>query len=559
MPSLPPVAPFNDAEMRQVLDASLTLTRAAAEDSSAYRTLGSRALDLEALRVHDELDMNVFNSTPAQLHAWHRLAHALHGNGRIGVNIIGGSMAAGMNCKQTLLNQSTLSMSDCAFANRLALGMRTMYNQPAANIASMSFAARGFGSIAMKSALHAKLSSSGYPGDDVDANLLLIDFSANDSGDPRQPDQLLADFEGIVRFLLDEHPSVALLISSSFFGELPGSVQNSAPEVYRAIAHHYGVPLVRYDAVIADPAAAWAPRCVRPNATQFIQPDGSVKMRSKTLLVRLVAIGTLEAKFCTVHPTWHAHQMLADVLLSATSALLRDARHGQAWTRHGNESHSSNQSKALRLPAPFVALDVLKAHSVCSRLLSHYSADDSFRLRNSFAAVDGVDTSDGNWSLYEDVPGKPGWISDGPGGGSISFALRFGNAPLAVLTYLLGYDRSLGEVEVRLQGGARGSSMVPPSIKSRVAKFDARREDGIRVTVPNTVVMDVASAKFHNYAYLPNHNAGTRYGGGDSLTGFSVKPNQNVTFKLTKVCNTYRGYVNGTCKFKVLSLITTDC
>ena len=77
--------------------------------------------------------------------------------------------------------------------------------------------------------------------------------------------------------------------------------------------------------------------------------------------------------------------------------------------------------------------------------------------------------------------------------------------------------------------------------------------------MPNAVFIDVGSPKFHNYAYLPRHNAGTRYGGGDSMLGFSMKPRQNATLKLTAVCSATHGHVNGTCKVKVLSVITTDC
>ena len=102
-------------------------------------------------------------------------------------------------------------------------------------------------------------------------------------------------------------------------------------------------------------------------------------------------------------------------------------------------------------------------------------------------------------------------------------------------------------------------SSVPPPVGVRFALLDARRTDGVRVTMPNAVFLDVGSPKFHNYAYLPRHNAGTRYGGGDSMLGFAMKPRQNATLKLTAVCSATHGHVNGTCKVKVLSVITTDC
>lgn len=55
----------------------------------------------------------------------------------------------------------------------------------------------------------------------------------------------------------------------------------------------------------------------------------------------------------------------------------------------------------------------------------------------------------GNWSLFADRPGKPGWISEGLTGALIGFDLSFGGTPRASVVYEQGYE-GFGDAEVRM-------------------------------------------------------------------------------------------------------------
>ncbi|CAE8590877.1 unnamed protein product [Polarella glacialis] len=56
----------------------------------------------------------------------------------------------------------------------------------------------------------------------------------------------------------------------------------------------------------------------------------------------------------------------------------------------------------------------------------------------------------GDWSLYEDRPGKPGWISL-KAGSQMDFEVSFGEQPQIAITYLRSYDGT-GAAEMKLSG-----------------------------------------------------------------------------------------------------------
>ena len=59
--------------------------------------------------------------------------------------------------------------------------------------------------------------------------------------------------------------------------------------------------------------------------------------------------------------------------------------------------------------------------------------------------------SRGNWTLYADRPGKPGFIFTGPHGSQLTFWLRFGAQPRLVLLYDRSY-RGFADAVVQLDG-----------------------------------------------------------------------------------------------------------
>ena len=105
----------------------------------------------------------------------------------------------------------------------------------------------------------------------------------------------------------------------------------------------------------------------------------------------------------------------------------------------------------------------------------------------------------GDWRLYEDRPGKPGWIATTPNA-TLEFPLRFGGLPRATLAYTQGYAAAAdaaqppwGELELRIGGVVDPYTGLPyrapagPAIQPRFwegahARVDALRSDGQRVT-----------------------------------------------------------------------------
>ena len=112
----------------------------------------------------------------------------------------------------------------------------------------------------------------------------------------------------------------------------------------------------------------------------------------------------------------------------------------------------------------------------------------------------------GNWSLYEDRPGKRAWITSGPLGSEIAFDLEFGRAPRVTMVYTRSYE-SFGEVEV--------------SMGSSSASFRASGTHRERNTQSSLLVMNVAQASNEGHV------------GG--VLGFGVAPFSNATLRLKYV------------------------
>jgi hypothetical protein len=95
------------------------------------------------------------------------------------------------------------------------------------------------------------------------------------------------------------------------------------------------------------------------------------------------------------------------------------------------------------LAAPLFAGKHPSLFSVCIHPLSRYSAEKSWTAPGSPNPT----VTNGNFTLYADVPGKPGWISSTPGS-TIQFKLRFGLAPKLSISYLRSYEGfGVGQIE----------------------------------------------------------------------------------------------------------------
>lgn len=117
------------------------------------------------------------------------------------------------------------------------------------------------------------------------------------------------------------------------------------------------------------------------------------------------------------HPHWTAHQLIADGLANIFGTALADPHVGEPLDR--------------ALPAPIWAANGDPQHwETCMKPLTVYTATapklQPVRLK-------------GKWTLFEDRPGKPGWIAEGYGS-QIRFRVKFSGAPKLMVSYLRSYE-----------------------------------------------------------------------------------------------------------------------
>ena len=112
---------------------------------------------------------------------------------------------------------------------------------------------------------------------------------------------------------------------------------------------------------------------------------------------------------------------------------------------------------------------------------SEYSAVKTLSATRvaSTAWPSGVVVTRGNWSLFEDRAGKPGWISTGPVGSTVEFSIMVNATPMLTLVY----DKShvgFGSAVLRFRG-RRDAQYV----------LSGQRADGAKVTQTDVTVIDL--------------------------------------------------------------------
>jgi len=336
--------------------------------------------------------------------------------------------------------------------------------------------------------------------------VLLIDHSANDAGDG---DVVAIALEALLRYALGAYPSLALLVVQSFYGLVADSAHaNPVRDAYAAVTAYYGVAYLRYDAVVRNGAIAW-PGCFDPG---------------------------LPARACSVHPPWKTHDLIADVVAESILSLSSSS---------ADASHTPQAPGAPFSPSLAASRDV-EYYAPCVTPLSHHSG----------ATPPVFSVARGNWSLYEDRPGKLGIISEEPGS-TVQFSLQFGAQPRAMLAFLKGYDPNLGEVTVSMTAVRVSEAQANTSLAQRKAwvgrsfGLDARRHDGLNISQTTVAVIDASNHLLAgNYMAGPGRRAFSRDFLG--ILGFGIPPHSTAELRVTLMCGTRR-----TCKFKIISV--TSC
>jgi len=482
---------------------------------------------------------------------------------RARVIALGGSMTSGIDCADATL--PTSNTPDCAFPHRVVSALRE-----GLGATDIDFVSLAVGGMTMKGQLpvlplvlrnYAEGARLGMP------TLLLVDFSANDVLDgpwqdtepnytPRRDVT-----EAFVRYVLDHQPQLALLLVETYYGQANNL---ATPRAYRDVSIHYGVPHVRYANVIADGHLAYNSRC--PLAKDPSQQLG-----------------------CHAHVRWTAHQAIADVLVTTLVQLGAELLTRSPTSPTRSPTSSTSSSSAVHLPAQLaptlpVMCEPLREYVAAARYKLVAFHQESRRqtlveaavppakyrgsgfLFSGAAAAFSASTYPrvlrGNWTLYEDRRGKPGWISHGPNGSTLAFELEFGKWPAASLVYLRGFDGGLAEVRVRMADVVNGGGSSLPFATDNVAMIDSLRRDGINVTQSALFEFDAHQPKMQNYAMEPYSNqprvnlpprggGGAQYDTSEGHHGFGLPAHSRGTMEVSLFCRAMP------CRFKLLSV--TSC
>ena len=188
------------------------------------------------------------------------------------------------------------------------------------------------------------------------------------------------------------------------------------------------------------------------------------------------------------------------------------------------------------LPPAVSPAALLAQFTLCSRPTTVYSSSQWIKLTRRFgaeamAARGNITLRSGAWRLYEDRRAKPGWISTGPNGSTIEFAVRFGRTPRLTFAYTMGYE-GFERVSVGFVGKVNSQGVLRRKI------IDGRRNDGQNVTQAATITLDVGHIM---------HGSRLDLAGG--VAGWAIKPYAAERFAVELVCNT-----EPCGKFKILGL-----
>ena len=169
----------------------------------------------------------------------------------------------------------------------------------------------------------------------------------------------------------------------------------------------------------------------------------------------------------SAHPGYQTHQHLANTLAVWWSATV-DALPVKTAYDHVLQSTVVGDPE-LRAPLT----DQMDKLSICKVNAAVYDAN----AMHESATSRGVRIAKGNWTLYEDRPGKFGWISLGLVGARIGFDLSFGELPRVSVVFEQGYE-GFGDAVVTVSGRALPRQLLR-----------GRRADGEKVTQAQTLTI----------------------------------------------------------------------
>lgn len=417
------------------------------------------------------------------LPGWKALARAFGVAGESGgafrLVAIGGSETAGVGCAQGgAAGEVGVTSRSCAWPARLRAALAGA--MPRARIAVDNYGAGG-------TTTHSGLGLlPGILAHAADADALLVDFTVNDAFQSGATASTLAAYEQLLASAARVRPNMVVVFVNTCSLERCRHMN----DIVKAVASAHGAPVV----------SMWDLFSLVAITGRAQPPTQWTKWWAHT----------------DPHPPWEIHQLIAD-----TVALCVHAAHNATCA---DEGAGALVSLPPPPPATLSSADAIAAVDLCDTPPSFYSA---------FAPpTEGV-SSDTGWALYEDRPGKPGWISS-EDGAVLTFDVKFGARPKLLITYLRSYE-GLARVTFSLSCASERYAILDGVYSASDPQLAARTSDSVMLVagVEHTV------NQFEKW-------------GLDGALGWGVPPNsmQRLEFVARK---TSRGH-NTTSKFKIISV-----
>jgi hypothetical protein len=280
------------------------------------------------------------------------------------------------------------------------------------------------------------------------------------------------------------------------------------------VAAHYKAAVVDYFKLVDTYEKDYKERIGARHAAR----EGSLWTLPKLVHIPLIYKGKWQDHR---HCTWPTHVYLAYIA----------AAFFQSAGVTGLDEPQDVVQPSSALPDPLSPEHELAKWPVCMKPLSRYMAEDAFSKQSSDLGI-----RQSGWNLYEDVPGKPGWIATKLGS-AIKFDVSFGQRPALAITYLSSYD-GLGDVKVELLN-AKDIHYTLSGIwndkTSQATTVFFRAKQKYRVGISVGVSMGEAFT-------------------GDGLGGFGIQPNSHHVLQLTLI--QAKGKNKAWTKFKVLGVFS---
>eukprot|EP00747_Dinoflagellata_sp_TGD_P179313 gnl/TRDRNA2_/TRDRNA2_29928_c0_seq1.p1 gnl/TRDRNA2_/TRDRNA2_29928_c0~~gnl/TRDRNA2_/TRDRNA2_29928_c0_seq1.p1 ORF type:complete len:498 (-),score=14.33 gnl/TRDRNA2_/TRDRNA2_29928_c0_seq1:22-1470(-) len=349
--------------------------------------------ELETLPVEESWSMQL-------LPIMHKMARGK----AVNILVLGGSETAGIECGRHMSNGRALTFKECAWSGRLLDILQSQFNNSAISLTNMAHG--GTTTSVVLSGIGLLLQSLGsHFAAHID--MIILDTLVNDAyeskgwGSSRNSDWgghkiVSVSYEALVLALHDMVPQAMIF---SVLAGCPVCAKMRSAQSH--VARHYQLGLLDYSSLVESKhdRRLWLSD-ISPNTT-------------------------------TAHPGSKSHQLIADVITGV-------------WNKAFSAASHNGHLAPFPTTTMWSAAD-LRAMPSCRNTLSGISAYQA--IKHSAAPrpriVDG-------WRLFEDRPGKPGWISE-TSDSRMRIRLQFGKDPLLAVTFLRSYE-GLGDAELLMNG-----------------------------------------------------------------------------------------------------------